>query len=209
MQSFTASAESLFPLPGVMHAGGISLIRVSGADAVHFLHGQFTQAVENLGSRTTLAGYCSPKGRLLALMRVWMEGDDVMLALPASMAEGFLKRIRMYVLRAKVVFTPLDPAPQTLVFVGKAGEKAAAEMGLAIPGPGEVRAEAGSRFSASLRPKQLKASAQAARERSRSFPPRRNSPSSPRPTPGAPLRSLPQASRRFFLKRASALFRRL
>ena len=96
MQSFTASAESLSPLPGVMHAGGISLIRVSGADAVHFLHCQFTQAVENLGSRTTLAGYCSPKGRLLALMRVWMEGDDVMLALPASMAEGFLKRIRMY-----------------------------------------------------------------------------------------------------------------
>ena len=81
MQSFTASAESLSPLPGVMHAGGISLIRVSGADAVHFLHCQFTQAVENLGSRTTLAGYCSPKGRLLALMRVWMEGDDVMLAL--------------------------------------------------------------------------------------------------------------------------------
>lgn len=141
MQSFTASAESLSPLPGVMHAGGISLIRVSGADAVHFLHGQFTQAVENLGNRTTLAGYCSPKGRLLALMRVWMDGDDVMLALPASMAESFLKRIRMYVLRAKVVFTPLDPAPQTLVFVGEAGEKAAAQMGLAVPQPGEVRRE--------------------------------------------------------------------
>ena len=141
MQSFTASAESLSPLPGVMHTGGISLIRVSGADAVHFLHGQFTQAVENLGNRTTLAGYCSPKGRLLALMRVWMDGDDVMLALPASMAESFLKRIRMYVLRAKVVFTPLDPAPQTLAFVGEAGEKAAAQMGLAVPQPGEVRRE--------------------------------------------------------------------
>lgn len=138
MQTFTASAESLSPLPGVIRAGGISIIRVSGADAVHFLHGQFTQALEGLGSRTTLAGYCSPKGRLLAVLRVWMEGDDVMLALPSSMAEGFLKRIRMYVLRAKVVFEPLDPMPQALVFLGDAGEKAAAQMGLKLPAAGEV-----------------------------------------------------------------------
>lgn len=144
MQSFSdTTAPRLDPLPGVIRAGGIQFIRVSGEDAVKFLHGQFTQAVQGLGERTTLAGYCSPKGRLLALMRVWMEGPDVMLAMPAVMVEGFLKRLRMYVLRAKVVFTPVDPMHEVLLFVGEAGAEAARGLGLKLPAAGEVARESG------------------------------------------------------------------
>ncbi|MDO5532692.1 folate-binding protein YgfZ [Sutterella sp.] len=130
-------------LPGVVRASGITIIRVSGEDAVKFLHGQMSQAIEGLGDRTVLAGYCSPKGRLLAVMRAWMDGADVMLALPRPIVEGFLKRIRMYVLRAKVVFTPLEPAPQAVLFLGAAGEAAAASLGLTLPAPGERKSENG------------------------------------------------------------------
>ena len=43
------------------------LLRAQGADAAAFLHGQLTQDFKLLDQRSVrLAGYCSPKGRLLA-----------------------------------------------------------------------------------------------------------------------------------------------
>lgn len=139
MQNFSnATATPLSPLPGVIAAEGIRFIRVSGADAVKFLHGQLSQAIEGLGTRTTLAGYCSARGRLNAIVRAWVEGDDIMLALPEAMAEAFMKRIRMFVLRAKVVFTPIEPMPHTRLLVGEPGATAAQAAGLTIPAEGEV-----------------------------------------------------------------------
>ena len=81
------------------------LMRVSGKDAVTFLHGQFTNAVTGLADEVRNAGYCTPKGRLLATFRVWMDGDDVMMLVPKAVAPAFFKRLRMYVLRADVTFT--------------------------------------------------------------------------------------------------------
>ena len=119
----------------------LGLVRVSGRDAVRFLHGQFTNAVERLGNRTVSAGYCSPKGRLLATMHLWMDGDDVMMLLPKAVAPQFLKRLRMYVLRADVHF---DCALEGMSIVGITGD-AAAELeaaGLPVPAQGEaVRAD--------------------------------------------------------------------
>lgn len=126
-------------LPGVAAVEGLALIRASGADAVRFLHGQFTQKIEGLAGHCRSAGYCSPKGRLLAAMRAWMADDgSVMLLLPAATAEGFLKRIRMYVLRAKVSFGLVEPAPRMAAFIGAAGEAAAKGLGLALPAAGEA-----------------------------------------------------------------------
>jgi len=122
--------------PSIACAPNTALIRVTGEDARHFLHGQFTQKIENLAGRTTLAGYCSPKGRLLAVMRAWLSGDAVMLALPAEMAEGFLKRLHMYVLRSKVSFEVVDPAPAMLIAVGEEGAKTLAALGLEMPAHG-------------------------------------------------------------------------
>lgn len=129
--------------PGLVAVRGFSLIRASGADAMHFLHGQFTQKIEGLGGSCRSAGYCSPKGRLLAAMRAWLAEDgSVMLMMPEVIAESFLKRIRMYVLRAKVTFTALEPAPLMAAFIGEAGSKAAQALGLALPAAGEARRDA-------------------------------------------------------------------
>ena len=92
-QTMEQTTTSLAVPPSIACAPNTALIRVTGEDARHFLHGQFTQKIENLAGRTTLAGYCSPKGRLLAVMRAWLSGDAVMLALPAEMAEGFLLEV--------------------------------------------------------------------------------------------------------------------
>ncbi|EJX09127.1 glycine cleavage T protein (aminomethyl transferase), partial [gut metagenome] len=68
----------------IIRLDDLALIRVSGKDAVNFLHGQFTNAVQGLGTRTVAAGYCSPKGRLLATFRLWIEDGTVMMILPKA-----------------------------------------------------------------------------------------------------------------------------
>ena len=79
------------------------VIRAQGADAAHFLHGQLTQDFALLDrDHARLAGFCTAKGRLLATLVGWRAGDDeILLALPADTLAATLKRLSMFVLRAK------------------------------------------------------------------------------------------------------------
>ena len=99
--------------PAFVRLSSLGVTTVTGKDALAFLHGQFTNRLQPLGQRAPLAGYCSPKGRLLATMRVWGEGDAISLLLPKSAEPAFLKRIRMYVLRSDVHFA--EDAERTLL----------------------------------------------------------------------------------------------
>jgi len=78
------------------------LIELSGDDAAGFLHNQITNDVENLPqTEARLAGYCSPKGRLLASFLMWRTGREILLQLPRQIQASIQKRLQMYVLRAK------------------------------------------------------------------------------------------------------------
>jgi len=79
------------------------VIRVAGADARSFLHGQLTNDIEHLPpDQARRAGWCSAKGRLLATLLVVPHGDDFLLLLPAQLIASVSKRLKMFVLRAKV-----------------------------------------------------------------------------------------------------------
>lgn len=80
----------------------LALITVSGADRFTFLQGQLTNDVTKLGNGLMPAGYCSPKGRLLATPRLSQEGDTIGMIVAASNADYLVKRLKMYVLRSKV-----------------------------------------------------------------------------------------------------------
>ena len=104
--SSEAASHSLrsAPLPS------LAVISVSGADAVSFLHGQITQDVQNLSNEARLAGYCSPKGRLLATLAVWQTNapdglSELHLLMRADIAQAVVKRLSMFVLRAKAKLT--------------------------------------------------------------------------------------------------------
>lgn len=88
---------------GALRLADWGLIRATGPDARSFLHGQLTQDVESLASdQLRLAGYCSPKGRMLASFLVWADGaDGLMLACSADLLAPVHKRLSMYVLRAR------------------------------------------------------------------------------------------------------------
>ena len=85
------------------------LIRASGPDAADFLQNLLTNDVQSIAlNEIRLAGFCTPKGRLLALFRVVRDpsaNGDLLLILPREVLPGMLKKLSMYVLRAKVKLT--------------------------------------------------------------------------------------------------------
>lgn len=101
----------------------LGLIIAEGEEAASFLHNQLTNDILGLTPQSAcLAGYCSPKGRLLATMLVWRTEHRVMMALPREILPAILKRLQMFVLRAKV---KLHDASDTHVMLGVTGGQTA------------------------------------------------------------------------------------
>ena len=79
------------------------LLRASGSDASVFLNNLLSNDVLGITSTCArFAGMCTPKGRLIATMLVWKDGEDLLLLLPGDVLATLLKKLSMYVLRAKV-----------------------------------------------------------------------------------------------------------
>ena len=88
----------------------------SGADAASFMQGQFTGDVRALGENGAWqrSAYCSPKGRMLANFILLRRTESEHAALlSADIADETAKRLRMFVLRAKV---DIVRAPAAFVF---------------------------------------------------------------------------------------------
>jgi folate-binding protein YgfZ len=80
----------------------LGVIAVEGADAASFLQSQLTNEVAGLDlARVQLNGYCSAKGRLSAVFNNWRDADAIYLQLPREILLPVLKRLSMFVLRAK------------------------------------------------------------------------------------------------------------
>ncbi len=104
------------------------VIRATGDEARKFLHGQLTQDFEHLqAGQAHLAGYCSAKGRLLATFVGWQRGpDEVLLACSADLLPATLKRLSMFVLRARCRLTD---ASADVPLWGLSGDAAQAALG--------------------------------------------------------------------------------
>ncbi|HWJ95523.1 MAG TPA: folate-binding protein, partial [Telluria sp.] len=102
----------------------LGLISVSGDDAASFLHNQLTNDVQHLAEgEARLAGYCTPKGRLLATFLMWRDPQAIYLALPREQQTALQKRLAMYVLRAKAKLA--DATPEAMLGLGGAKAEAA------------------------------------------------------------------------------------
>jgi folate-binding protein YgfZ len=98
IQGMTHLLNGVAPLP---HLG---VLRVAGADAASFLNGQLTNDFALLGAQQArLAGYCTAKGRLLASFIGLKRGpEEILLVCSRDLLASTLKRLAMFVLRAKV-----------------------------------------------------------------------------------------------------------
>ncbi len=120
------STQSTLPSPpelsGVVPLGALlGVIRVTGEDAVKFLQGQLTQDVALMGLREArLAAFCNARGRMQASFVVFKRSEeDVLMVCSKDILAQTLKRLSMFVLRAKA---KLSDASADFVLSGLAGD---------------------------------------------------------------------------------------
>jgi folate-binding protein YgfZ len=125
-------STTIHTISGTLALTHWGVIRAQGEEAVKFLHSQLTQDTLQLGSdQARLAGFCSAKGRLLATLLVWKVSEqEVLLALPAELLPETIKRLSMFVMRAKC---KLSDASADLQLWGLAGPLAEQWLGDTAP----------------------------------------------------------------------------
>lgn len=111
--------------------GRYGLIRASGEDAADFIHGQLSHDIASLkADLARYAGYCTPEGRLLAIMLVWKSSESVWMMVPRDILPGLMRRLQIYILRAKVALTDVSEA---FSLYGLGGKKARDVMPSVFP----------------------------------------------------------------------------
>ena len=122
----TTLLNGISPLP---HLG---VIQAQGEDAANFLHNQLSNDVLLLPvGQSRLAAFCSAKGRMQASFVVIKTAPDtVLLVMSLDLLAQTLKRLSMFVLRAKV---KMSDATGQWQLRGLMGDSARAAVGQAAP----------------------------------------------------------------------------
>ncbi len=100
------------PLNGVAPLAHLGVIRVEGEDAAKFIHGQLTQDFSLLGrDAARLAAFCTAKGRMQAsFIGLKRSSGELLLICSRDILPATLKRLSMFVMRAKAKLTDASDA---------------------------------------------------------------------------------------------------
>jgi len=110
-----------------------SLIRVTGAETTNFLQGQLSNDINHVtDTRTQMSAYCSPKGRALALMRIFKFDDAYFLSLPSEIADKTISRLKMFIMRSDVT---MEDVTEQYFHFGVSGKEAAKNLKNALDIP--------------------------------------------------------------------------
>ena len=106
--------------------GHLGVIAAHGKDVEAFLQNQFSNDISRVaGNISQLNAYCTPKGRIIGLFRLFRRADTFYLRLPVDTLDAMLQRLRMYVLRADVT---LEDVSENFIGVGVSGATALQEL---------------------------------------------------------------------------------
>ncbi|WP_170428792.1 CAF17-like 4Fe-4S cluster assembly/insertion protein YgfZ [Ruegeria arenilitoris] len=78
------------------------ILRLSGSDTDSFLQGLVTNDIAGLDNGLVYAALLTPQGKYLADFFLKRDGDSILLDVADEIADGFVKRLSMYKLRADV-----------------------------------------------------------------------------------------------------------
>jgi len=119
-------------ISGIAELTHLGIIRAVGEDAVKFLQGQLTQDVALMDlTQARLAAFCNAKGRMQASFVLFKRShDDVLLVCSRDILAATLKRLSMFVMRAK---TKLSDASGEFLLYGLAGSDIELIAGSAHP----------------------------------------------------------------------------
>jgi folate-binding protein YgfZ len=115
------------PLNGIAPLPHLGIIRAAGADAAGFLHNQLTNDVLLMKEgQCRLAAFCNAKGRMQASFVVYKRSaDELLLICRKDLMAQTVKRLSMFVLRAKA---KLSDATDEFQLLGLAGDAALAAL---------------------------------------------------------------------------------
>jgi folate-binding protein YgfZ len=131
MLTTTTDLPVVSTLSGVCGLSHLGVIRVTGEDASTFLQGQLTQDVAQLGpDRARLAAFCNVKGRMQASFIIFRRDADFLMLCSRDILPATLKRLSMFVLRAKA---RLSDATADYALAGLAGDAIESIAGGAHP----------------------------------------------------------------------------
>ena len=91
----------------------LTVIKISGIDALTFLQGQLTSDLSKTSSQP-IACYCSRKGRIIAIVYIGQVENDFYLWLPTELSELVIKQLKKYSIGTKVLIQRLDVMPLAL-----------------------------------------------------------------------------------------------
>jgi len=99
-----AMDTSTTSIAGITALKNLGVIRAEGEDAIKFLQGQLTQDVALMGlNEAHLAAFCNNKGRMQASFVVFKRSEhEILLVCSTDILQQTIKRLSMFVLRAKV-----------------------------------------------------------------------------------------------------------
>lgn len=120
-----AMTQSVALPSGVCALPQLGVIVAEGPDAASFLHGQLTQDFSLLNaSQARLAALCTAKGRMIAsFVGIRPQPEQILLVCSQDILAATLKRLSMFVLRAKL---KLRDASAEFALFGLAGDALAA-----------------------------------------------------------------------------------
>ena len=107
-------------ISGIVKLTHLGVIRATGEEAGNFLQGQLTQDVTGMNStQASLAAFCNSKGRMQASFVVFNRSpDEILLVCSRDLVAATVKRLSMFVMRAKA---KLSDASDAFVLYGAAG----------------------------------------------------------------------------------------
>lgn len=119
----------------------LALIAADGDEAEEFLQGQLTSDLRDVtATRAQPSAWCSPKGRVLTCLLVFRHNDRLLLQLPETVLEQTLKRLRMYVLRAKADLEDVSASWMRVGLVGEQSESCLKDLFGPVPEkPDQIR----------------------------------------------------------------------
>ena len=122
MSDSTPPNSSANGLNGALRCDHLGVIRATGEDAAKFLHGQLTHDFVLLDDQhARLASFCSPKGRMQASFVGFKRAEgEILLVCSRDVLPATLKRLSMFVMRAKAQLSNATEAFAVWGFAGNA-----------------------------------------------------------------------------------------
>jgi tRNA-modifying protein YgfZ len=122
-------------LNGVSPLNTLGIIRVEGEDAVRFIHGQLSNDFSLLGlDQARLSAYCTPQGRMLAsFIGFKQSAHTLLLVCHRSLLPQTLKRLSMFVMRAKARLSDASAEFQLWGLAGSATQAVPEDQGTSAP----------------------------------------------------------------------------